>query len=234
MECGHCQTGQPGASKTQQLCVSLVPIFNHLESEQMQEIAGTTRQAVYARNQPVYQAGDTLDRLYIVHTGKVRIYRITESGKEQLLRILEPGDFMGEHALFAASTADHYAEAMEQTELCIMSRKDLQVFLLKYPAIALKLLEAFGDRLERLEKHIGSLTSEGTERRLAAYLLELAGEGGEETVTLPIPKKDLASYLGTTPETVSRKLAEFQEKGWIEQTGQRGIRIVNAEALRST
>ncbi|WP_238456088.1 Crp/Fnr family transcriptional regulator [Lederbergia galactosidilytica] len=216
----------------QQLCVSLVPIFNHLQPEEMLEIAKTTTHAQYERNDIIYGAGDQSAHLYIVHQGRVKIYLLSESGKEQLIRILEPGDFMGELSLFTESMFDHYAVAMEKTEICVLRRVDLQAFLLKYPTISIKILEEFGRRLDRTEKLISSLTSEDAEKRIAAYLLELLDGQNDQTLTLPMAKKDLASYLGTTPETVSRKLAEFQERGWIEQTGQRKIKIHHIQALQ--
>lgn len=215
----------------QGLCVSLVPIFNHLPPQEMQEIAKTTTHATFERNEIIYRAGDTSAHLYIVHRGRVKIYRLSESGKEQLIRILEPGDFMGELALFTDSVFDHFAVAMEKTELCIMKRQDLQAFLMKYPAIALKILEEFSRRLEQTEKLVSTLTSADTEKRIAMYLTELAEGKEEATITLPMAKKDIASYLGTTPETVSRKLAEFQERKWIDQIGQRTIRILDGRAL---
>lgn len=226
-----CDHHSSKAKEMQHLCISLVPIFNHLRPEEMDEIVKTTIHANYDRDQQIYGAGNRSAHLYIVHRGRVKIYRLSESGKEQLIRILEPGDFMGEFALFTESVFNHFAVAMEKTELCIMRREDLQAFLMKYPAISLKILEEFSNRLERTERQVSSLTSEDTEKRIAAYLLELADGPNELTVSLPMPKKDLASYLGTTPETVSRKLAEFQERGWIEQTGQRKIRILDIEAL---
>ncbi|GIN59321.1 Crp/Fnr family transcriptional regulator [Lederbergia ruris] len=216
----------------QQLCVSLVPIFNHLQPNEMFEIAKATTHAQYARNEIIYGAGDHPAHLYIVHRGRVKIYLLSESGKEQLIRILEPGDFMGELALFTETMFDHYAVAMENTEICVLRRTELQAFLLKYPAISLKILEEFGRRLDKTEKLLSSVTSEGTEKRIAAYLLELAAGQNEQTITLPMAKKDLASYLGTTPETISRKLAEFQEQGWLEQTGQRKIQLQNIQALQ--
>lgn len=131
-----------------------------------------------------------------VHRGRVKVERLSES------------------------VFDHDAVAMEKTELCIMRRDDLQAFLMKYPAISIKILEEFSRRLEQTEKQLSSLTSEDTEQQIAAYLIELMDKGQSKTLTLPMPKKDLASYLGTTPETVSRKLADFQEQGIIEQVGQ--------------
>ncbi|RST74414.1 Crp/Fnr family transcriptional regulator [Siminovitchia acidinfaciens] len=217
----------------QKLCVSLVPIFNHLRTEEMQEIVKATRSSKYVRGEEIYGAGDTSAHLYIVHRGRVRIFCLSESGKEQLIRILEPGDFMGELALFSGSPFNHYAVAMENTELCVMRRSDLEAFLKKYPAISLKIMEEFSRRLERTEKLISSLTSQDSEKRIAAYLVELAKDQESTPITLPMPKKDIASYLGTTPETVSRKLADFQEKGWIEQIGQRKMKILDMDALET-
>ncbi|MCR2821565.1 Crp/Fnr family transcriptional regulator [Lederbergia panacisoli] len=227
-ECGHLN---PNANDMQQLCISLVPIFNHLKPGEMKEIVKTTRHVTYERNQEIYGPEDHSDHLYIVHRGRVKIYRLSEAGKEQLLRILEPGDFMGELALFSASTFDHYAVTMEKTELCIMRRSELQTFLMKYPAISLKVLEEFSRRLERTEIQVSNLTSEDTEKRIAMYLLELLDQSDKQTITLPISKKDIASYLGTTPETVSRKLAEFQQRGWLEQIAPKKIRILDKQAL---
>ncbi|VEF49733.1 Crp/Fnr family transcriptional regulator [Bacillus freudenreichii] len=229
-ECGHLQ---PNVKEMQKLCVSLVPIFNHLRTEEMQEIVKATRSSKYVRGEEIYGAGDTSAHLYIVHRGRVRIFRLSESGKEQLIRILEPGDFMGELALFSGSPFNHYAVAMENTELCVMRRSDLEVFLKKYPAISLKIMEEFSRRLERTEKLISSLTSQDTEKRIAAYLVELSKNQDSTSITLPMPKKDIASYLGTTPETVSRKLADFQEKGWIDQMGQRKMKILDMDALET-
>nr|WP_249315646.1 Crp/Fnr family transcriptional regulator [Bacillus sp. FJAT-49711] len=227
-ECGHLN---PNANEMQQLCISLVPIFNHLKPEEMKEIVKTTRHAAYGRNQEIYGPGDHSDHLYIVHKGRVKIFRLSESGKEQLLRILEPGDFMGELALFSASTFDHFAVTMERTEICIMRRSELQSFLMKYPAISLKILEEFSRRLERTEILVSNLTSEDTEKRIAMYLLELLSKTEKQTITLPMSKKDIASYLGTTPETVSRKLAEFQQRGWLIQTAPKKIQIIDKLAL---
>jgi CRP/FNR family transcriptional regulator len=87
--------------ETHETCISLVPIFNHLEKEQMDEIMAVTYSVSYKKGENIYCAGDKADSLYIVSKGKIKIYRLSESGKEQLLRILHPGDFTGELALSA-------------------------------------------------------------------------------------------------------------------------------------
>lgn len=214
-------------------CVSLVPIFNHLEKKQLDEIKVTTQSVSYKKQELIYHAGDESTSLYIIHKGKVRIYRLSESGKEQLVRILNPGDFTGEMALFSESTHETYAEAMIDTKICRIDRSDLQDFLLKYPSISLKILAEFSNRLEASEKQSSRFATEKVEARIALFLVDILNEELPKTteVTLPMSKKDLASYLGTTPETISRKFNELEDKGLIKQLTHKQIKIIDLDGL---
>lgn len=218
----------------QKMCVSIVPIFNHLTAEEMKEIVKTTNSVTHPRGGTIYRADERSEGLYIVHKGCVKIYRLSETGKEQLVRILEPGDFTGELSLFSESVHDAYAEAMVATELCVMDRNDFQQFLLKYPEISLKVLTEFSSRLAKTEKQAASIAMESVDTRIATYLANLVEEANNESITLPMSRKDLASHLGTTPETISRKLAEFEDAGWISQTSQRTIHVLNLDELLLT
>ncbi|MGI6704963.1 MAG: Crp/Fnr family transcriptional regulator [Clostridia bacterium] len=213
-------------------CVSLVPIFNHLEHDQMEEIMKAAKSVSYKKGEFIYRAGDHSDSLFIVSKGRIKIYRLSESGKEQLLRILNPGDFTGELALFRESIHESYGEAMEDTEVCIITRSDLQEFLLRFPSISLKILSEFAQRLEDSETQATRFATERVETRIALYFAECVdGKDPSMEFVLPMSKKDLASYLGTTPETISRKLAEFEEEGYIKQTGRRRIKILDLDGL---
>lgn len=223
----HCGHGM----EMQKTCISIVPIFNHLEIHEMNEIVKETNSVSHRRGQTIYRAGEQSDGLYIVHKGRVKIYRLSETGKEQLVRILEPGDFTGELSLFSESIHDAYAEALEPVELCVMGRDDFQQFLLKYPAISLKVLIEFSTRLAQTEKQAAHIAMESVETRIALYLANQVEQQKSNNIQLPMSRKDLASHLGTTPETVSRKLTDFQDAGWISQTTQRDIDILDLDAL---
>lgn len=214
------------------LCVAKVPFFNHLNYDEMMKITLKSTHKGYKKGEVFIHDGDPLDYLYIVHQGRVKIYQIFESGKEQLLRILEPGEFMGEMALFTEKDMDSYAEAMETTEICAIHRNDMQELMNEYPTIAIKILEQFSNRLDETEKLVGTLSSKDVEMRTASYLIDLAEKMQTEEVVLPMSKKELASFLGTTRETISRRLSTFQTNGWIEQVGHRNIKILNKDALK--
>ena len=205
-------------------CITRVPIFNHLDDDKLHEILSTIKSVHFEKGETIYQVGQHSDSLYIVRKGKIRIYRLSESGREQLLRILKPGDFTGELALFRHSVHESFAEAMEETDVCVITRNDLQRFLLKYPSIALQILTEFANRLDESERRTARVANERVENRIALYLAEcVKNSKGSLEVTLPMSRKDLASYLGTTPETVSRKLTELEMQGYIKQISGRDI-----------
>lgn len=212
-------------------CITLVPIFNHLEQEQMAEIMSTVQSASYKKGDIIYSAGDKADTLYIVNKGKVKIYRLSETGKEQLIRFLNPGDFTGELALFKESQREAFAEAVVDTSVCLIRRADLQQFLIKYPTIAIKILNEFAKRLDSSEKQATWIATEKVETRIANFLVECTKIENRLQFTLPMSKKDLASYLGTTPETISRKITEFEQKGIIKQISSRKIKVLDLDEL---
>ncbi|MGX7395015.1 Crp/Fnr family transcriptional regulator [Carnobacterium mobile] len=213
-------------------CVSLVPIFNHLEEQQMDEITKTTQSVRYKKGEIVYRAGDLSNSLFIVNKGKIRIYRLSENGKEQLIRILMPGDFTGELALFSETTYAAFAEAMVDTKVCMIDRDAFQKLLIKYPTISLKVLAEFSKRLAQSEKQTTRFATETVETRIAMFLAECMEKNQPSAeIELPMSKKDLASYLGTTPETISRKFAELEEQGLIKQKTHKRIELLDLDGL---
>lgn len=108
----HAQPSDPHHEHLPALCVSRVPIFNHLPAEALAVIADKASMRTHERGQFIHRAGEPSDKLFIVHTGKVKVYRLSDTGKEQLVRILNPGDFAGELALFSNEAHDSYAETI--------------------------------------------------------------------------------------------------------------------------
>lgn len=215
-------------------CIRLVPIFNHLEDSAMNYIAEKAHMKQYQKGEFLFRSQEKDDALYIVNRGKVRIYRLADSGKEQLVRILSPGDFTGEWTLFNPDAVhEEYAEATRDTVVCMIQQKDVQDFLEQYPAISLKLLAEMSKRLESSERQTTQVALESVITRLVLFLAENVEPemGNSPTITLPMEKKDIASYLGTTPETISRKFGELEDEGLIQQLSGKRIKIQDLDDL---
>ena len=174
-------------------------------------------------------AGDKGEKLYVIHSGKVKITRITSSGKEQVIRVLGPGEFMGELSIFSPTPLTDNGEALNETIVCMIDGSKLKNLMMKHSGIAFKVMEELSKRLEKAENLIENISLQGVEKRLADTLIEMADEKGE--VNLKMSKKDFASYIGMTQETLSRRLTIFQDMGFIEMIGHRKIILLDINAL---
>ena len=125
------------------------------------------------RGEAIHRPGDDVSHLLVVHRGRVKISHLAPNGHEQLLRVLEPGDFIGETAFVTGSRPDDWAMALSDVELCSFDHSDLAGLVAQYPDIAVRMLHAVTSRLDAAERLIADLTSADVESRLAGYLMGL-------------------------------------------------------------
>lgn len=216
------------------LCVSRVPLFQGLTYEQQLEVASVARPTHVDRAQQVYSADGDVSQLMVVHTGRIKIARTSADGHEQIIRVLGPGDFIGESAFLTGIRPDHSASALEDAQLCVFNHADLGRLIEKHASIGLRMLQGVSRRLGEAEARLAAVISADVSSRLANYLLTLPARrsGGEQIeVVLPLAKKDIASLLDTTPESLSRQLRALGDAAVIAQGRQGRITILDADAL---
>lgn len=220
------------------LCIDNVPIFHDLTQEEKESVMDASTHKKYKKGEIIFTPGDSFDSLFVVNKGIIKIYKISALGKEQILRILESGDFMGELSLFSKTILNNNAEALESSEICIIKGETIRELLLKKPEIAIKFLQKYTERIEESEELIEQIGLRDVEQRIANYLLleieknAIEDKNNEYEITLPVSKKDLAALIGTSQETLSRKLSIFQDNGWIKLKGQRKIIVTDMESLQ--
>ncbi|MCW3744544.1 Crp/Fnr family transcriptional regulator [Enterococcus gallinarum] len=139
-----------------------------------------------------------LESLYLIQEGKVKVYRLGSSGKEQVIRILEQGDFVGELALFEEQHYGCFIEAISPTKVCTIQKDNFKRILLSHPQIALELLSEMARRLDNTERLTVGITTERAETRLIQYLLEENIKQKYRADKIGNYEKELASYLGMT------------------------------------
>lgn len=210
-------------------CIALVPIFSGLSPEEMTEIAGITQEKAYAKGAALYFAGEASQRLFVVHTGHVKISRSSPTGKTQVMRMLGPGAFLGELTIFNDSPLMDRAEASEPCAICVIEGAKLKELMTRFPSIAYKIMKELSSRLEKAENLIEDINLHSAEHRVAQALLELSVDS--TVFELAMNKGDWASQLGMTQETLSRKLSLFQERGMIKLIGQKGIEVLDQAGL---
>lgn len=168
----------------------------------------------------VHHAGERTGKMFVVHTGQIKLSRTLPSGRKQLLRVASPGETLGEHAFITGGETLEEAQASSEVHLCVFIHDDLTHLIARYPDIAHRMLRTLGERLAHTEHRL-TLNSQSVDVRLADYLLQqpLVPNGGSGAsgmrVRLPLTKKDIASLLGTTPESLSRALSRLRKHGLI-------------------
>lgn len=215
-------------------CVARVPVFADLSAEDQQRVAALARPAVLQAGEIAYSPHDAASPLVVVHTGQLKIVRTAIDGSEQIVRVLEPGEFAGETSMFTGRPPGDSAIAVEDTRLCVFRHDDLALLLRQHPDVGMRMLATVSARLSGTEERLNSLTWRDVESRVADYLLALPAEGGgtPATVRLPVAKKDVASLIDTSPESFSRALTRLTAHGLISVGPRRAITLLQPHRLR--
>lgn len=217
-------------------CMHEIPLLSGLSKEELAEISAGVSTRLFSKGEPLFRAGDRADKLYIVCRGKVKIVKHSGEGKEQLLYILNNGDFFGAFNLLKADEFDCTAEALVDTEVSLLEKSEFDRIILSKPSITLKVFEKAYERIMKVEALAERLSTSSLDARVAGLLLNLARDFGKETergllLTLTISREDMANYSGIARETISRKLNLFQELGLVELISARQILIKDQKAL---
>jgi CRP/FNR family transcriptional regulator len=208
-----------------------IPLFGGLSPAQLAQFAGIAVERAFGKNEWVFSEGDEGDGFYVVLSGTIKVFKLSADGKEHILHIFSAGQVFGEVPVFAGENFPANAQAIVPTRALFFPRIAFVGLLQKHPTLALKLLADLSFKLRQFAVQIESLSLKEIPARLATYLLYLAEEQGRrDQVTLAIPKGQLASLLGTIPETLSRIFAKLSGQGLIAVEG-RTIRLLDRPAL---
>lgn len=198
------------------LCVNLVPLFNALPQADKVRIEKLVQHKNYQKDELAIKPTGS-ENLVIVAHGSAKQYTLDENGHENILQILHTGDYVGENWLFGQDNCNTYVEATEDSEICFLKRRDLLKLMHRQPELSIRLLELSMDKVSKMQTQIHLLTLPKVEDRLLEYLQAYAEKIGKNSFALPLRMKDLALYLGTTPETLSRKFALLEKQGRLKR-----------------
>jgi len=212
------------------------PLFASLSDEEMAALLRRVSSKKYDRGEMLFSEGDACRGLFIVGRGKIRIFKVSASGREQILSIEGPGSSFAELPVFDGGNYPASATASEEAEILFISRKDFQDFCREHPEVGLKVIAVVGSRLRRLVGIIEDLSFTTVRQRLIALIVRLAQASPKRTsdsvqVELDKTKQDLAAELGTVRELVSRNLGRLQAEGYLEVDG-RNIIIKDLSGLK--
>jgi CRP/FNR family cyclic AMP-dependent transcriptional regulator len=222
---GPCFAGF-GMSNDTGAVLKKTPLFANLTEGELQALAARTSRKRYNRGEHLFAEGDPCTGLFLVASGKIRIFKLSASGREQVLAVEGPGSSFAELPVFDGGNYPAAASALEDTEVLFISRKDFQNYCREHPDVGLKVIAVVGSRLRRLVGIIEELSFTTVRQRLIALVLRLAhadGTPSKEGIRVELTKshQDLAAELGTVRELVSRNLSRLQAEGFLDVEGRK-------------
>jgi CRP/FNR family transcriptional regulator len=208
-------------------------LFEGISPSQLAELSKISVVKTVRRGETVFFEGDDAVGFYMVIEGQVKIFKISLEGREQILHIFGPGEPFGEVPVFHGRPFPANAVALSKGQLLFFPGTEFIGLVHANPSIALNMLAMLSMRLRRFTTQIEHLSLKEVPGRLALHLLYLCEEQKRsDQVTLDIPKGQLASLLGTSPETLSRIFTKMSEEGIIQVQG-KVITLLDRERLQA-
>lgn len=214
-----------------------VPLFSGLDDDDLASVEKLVVTRRYTRAENIFFQGEEGEAMFVVVSGRVRIYRSSRNGREQTMEILGPGDPFGAVVLIDGQPYPASAEALEDSQIGVLRRQDLDNLLLSHPQITLSILRILAARLREAKEQLSDLALKDVRQRTAVVLLQLAERHGQKVgpemdLVVSMTHQELAQLIGASRETVTRVLGEFRQRGAVTTDG-RMITITDPGALKS-
>ena len=207
-------------------------LFMGLPEDHLTEVSAIVVEREVKKGETIFNEGDDSKGFYLIVTGQIKVYKLSMEGKEQILHIFSDGEPFGEVPVFSGQNYPATAQAIARSKLLFFERKAFIDLLAENISLALNMLAVLSKRLNHFSMQIENLSLKEVPGRLASYLIYLSNESETRNrVLLNISKGQLASLLGTIPETLSRIFLKMSKQKMIAVKG-REIDILDLDAIK--
>lgn len=222
LECENCQSLMRG-------------IFCDLEKPVLQNVSKHKVTNLYKKGQTLFEEGNHPHGVFCISSGNIKLTQQSNEGKETLVRVVTKGDILGHRSLFSDNTYHATATALEDTRVCFIDKSFIMDMIRNEPSIAMNVIEKLSRDMGSAEHRISSMHTKNVRERLAELFLMLKEshgiiEDGRIRIDLRLTREEMATMIGTAPETLIRFITEFKDEGLIEQEG-KTLFVKNAEKL---
>jgi CRP-like cAMP-binding protein len=199
-----------------------IPLFSELADRDLEKIIQVASRKCYHKDNTILIEEEVGSTMFVILSGRVKISRISDDGREVILSILSDGDFFGEMSLLDGHTRSANVTSIDESELLVIRREEFLQMLKDFPQIAINLLKELAQRIRKSDEHIKSLSLQDATGRVATTLLRIAEDSGVfrkgqvEILELPL-QQDLANMAGTSRETISRVIKSLCDDGYLKK-----------------
>ncbi len=215
----------------------IVKEFNSLKSltrDELLRVSACKTGKIYRKGQVIFQEGETLNGVYCVKDGVCKLTKLSENGKDQVVKLVVKGGILGKRSLVSDESANLSAVALNDMEMCFIPKSEIMADLQKNPSFTIDVLKTMAEDLKNADNSLVNMAQKSVKRRMAdilMYVQDNFGNDSEGYLSIVLSREDYASIVGTATESAIRILSQFKKEGLISTAGKR-IKIEDANGLK--
>jgi len=223
MKC-ECESHIPDGTKISPKCVRDIWLFSEFESEDLAALTSVGKRKMFKRGKAAFHQGDAADAMFLIKSGRIKLSKTFEDGREVTLDYRKSGDTFGENMFSKIMYYPVTAWCIEDTYTCGFKKSDFEQLILEHPAIGLRVIQKQSEQIENLATRLGDMAIPSLEERLYRVLINVAREHGVEgergiQIQFPLTHEDLSFLTGSHRVTITKALKKLEQAGKLEKEG---------------
>lgn len=221
-------------SKCEQCIVREFSSLKALNKEELLKMATCKASYTIKKGEPIFEEGESVNGIYCIKDGVCKLSKLSANGKDQIVKLVKPGELLGQRSMISDEPANLSAVALEDMEVCFIPKKEVLQFFNTNNQFSMNVMKTICGDLKEADDHMVSMAQKTVKERLAEtliYLEETFGKNEDGSLRIQLSRDELAGMIGTATESCIRLLSEFNKNGWVELNGKR-ISLVDRIKLK--
>lgn len=211
-------------SKCEQCIVREFSSLKALNKEELLKMANCKTSYIIKKGEPVFEEGESVNGIYCIKDGVCKLSKLSANGKDQIVKLVKPGELLGQRSMISDEPANLSAVALEDMEVCFIPKSEVLGFFTNNNQFSMNVMKTICGDLKESDDHMVSMAQKTVKERLAETLLYLEdtfGKNEDGTLHIQLSREELAGMIGTATESCIRLLSEFNKNGWIDLIGKK-------------
>lgn len=211
-------------SKCEQCIVRQFSAIKSLTKEELVQMANCKTSYTIKKGEPIFEEGETINGVYCIKDGVCKLSKLSSNGKDQIVKLVKPGELLGQRSMISEEATNLSAVALEDMEVCFVPKEEIIGFFNQNNKFSMNMMQSICSDLKEADDHMVAMAQKTVKERLAhtiLYLEETFGTNNDSTLKIQLSREELAGMIGTATESCIRLLSEFNKNGWIELIGKK-------------
>ena len=220
--------------KCEQCIVRQFSSLKALNKEELLKMAECKTSYVIKKGEPIFEEGEVINGIYCVKDGVSKLSKLSENGKDQIVKLVKPGELLGQRSMISDEPANLSAVALEDMEVCFIPKSEVMQFFTQNNQFSMNVMRAICEDLKGADDHMVNMAQKTVRQRLAEtliYLEETFGKNEDGSLHIQLSREELAGMIGTATESCIRLLSDLKKSDYIELTGKK-ITLLDKNKLK--